>query len=100
MQDTHVPVSDDTAIDAAILGSLDDLLRSLEMECVATDRYRVRSDVTQMFDRVYGGQLLAQALIGAGMSVDDKAAHSLHAAFVRGGIPGRPVEIFVNRVRD
>jgi acyl-CoA thioesterase-2 len=100
MQDTHVPVSDDTAIDAAILGSLDDLLRSLEMERVGTDRYRVRSDVAQMFDRVYGGQLLAQALIGAGRSVDGKAAHSLHAAFVRGGIPGRPVEIFVNRVRD
>ncbi len=95
-----MPVSDDTAIDAAILGSLDDLLRSLEMERVGTDRYRVNSDVARMFDRVYGGQLLAQALIGAGTSVDGKAAHSLHAAFVKGGIPGRPVEVVVKRVRD
>ena len=47
-----MPVSDDTAIDAAILGSLDDLLRSLEMERVGTDRFRVTSDAARMFDRV------------------------------------------------
>ena len=54
------------------------------MEHVGADRYRVASDVVQMFDRVYGGQLLAQALVGAGTTVEGKAAHSLHAAFVQG----------------
>ncbi len=95
-----MPVSDDTDIDAAILGSLDDLLRCLEMEPVGVDHYRVPSGVVQMFDRVYGGQLLAQALIGAGRTVEGKAAHSLHAAFVRAGIPGGPIDVVVKRVRD
>ena len=95
-----MPVSDDTDIAAAILGSLDDLLRSLRMEQVGTDRFRVSSDASRMFDRVYGGQLLAQALIGAGTSVDGKAPHSLHAAFVQGGVPGRPLDVVVSRVRD
>ncbi len=95
-----MPVSDDTDIAAAILGSLDDLLLSLRMEQVGTDRFRVSSDASRMFDRVYGGQLLAQALIGAGTSVDGKAPHSLHAAFVQGGVPGRPLDVVVSRVRD
>ena len=86
-----MPVSDDTDIDAAILGSLDDLLRSLwRWSRSGVDRFRVPSDAVQMFDRVYGGQLLAQALIGAGTTVDGKAAHSLHAAFVRAGVPDGP----------
>jgi acyl-CoA thioesterase-2 len=100
VQDTQVPVSDDTEIATAILGSLDDLLRSLEMERVGADRFRLPSDAARLFDRVYGGQLLAQALIGAGSTVDGKAPHSLHAAFVKGGVPGRPIDVVVNRVRD
>jgi acyl-CoA thioesterase II len=100
VQDTHVPVSDDTELATAILGSLDDLLRSLQMEQVGDDHYRVTSDAARLFDRVYGGQLLAQALIGAGTTVEGKVPHSLHAAFVRGGVPGRPIDVLVNRVRD
>jgi acyl-CoA thioesterase II len=100
VQDTHVPVSDDTEMATAILDSLDDLLRSLQMEEIGADHYRIPSDVARLFDRVYGGQLLAQALIASGATVEGKAPQSLHAAFVRGGVPGRPIDVVVNRVRD
>ena len=43
---------------------------------------------TGLDDRIFGGQLLAQALVGAGATVDGKDAHSLHAAFVKAGTPG------------
>jgi acyl-CoA thioesterase II len=100
VQDTHVPVSDDTDIASAILDALDDLLLSLQLQEIGADHYRVPSDTARLFDRVYGGQLLAQALIGAGATVEGTAPQSLHAAFVKGGVPGRPIDVVVDRVRD
>lgn len=51
--------------------------------------------------RVFGGQVLAQALVAAAHTVDDgKAPHSLHAYFLRAGDPYRPIEYDVQRVRD
>jgi len=70
------------------------------MDEVGPGRFRVPFEVTQMFDRVYGGQLLAQAIVGAGADVEGKAPQSLHTAFVKAGVPGRPMEVVVNRVRD
>jgi acyl-CoA thioesterase-2 len=98
--DNHVRVSDDAELATAILGSLDGLLRGLDMEQIGEDRFRVPSDVAAMFDHIYGGQLLAQALVAAGTTVPDKTAHSLHAAFVKAGVPGRSIEVVVSRVRD
>ncbi len=51
--------------------------------------------------RMYGGQLLAQALVAAGRTVtDDRHAHSLHAYFLAPGNISMPVEMQVERVRD
>jgi acyl-CoA thioesterase-2 len=50
--------------------------------------------------RVFGGQLLAQALAAACFSVDGTPCHSLHAYFVRPGKPGRPIEYEVLAMRD
>jgi acyl-CoA thioesterase II len=100
VHDTHVAVTDEAPFAAAILRSLDDLLRALSMGQTGEDRYRVPSDVAQLFDRVYGGQLLAHALVGAGATVEGKSPHSLHAAFVKAGVPGLPMEVVVTRVRD
>lgn len=50
--------------------------------------------------RVFGGQLLAQALAAAAFSVDGWACHSLHAQFLRPGIPGRPIQYEVLALRD
>jgi acyl-CoA thioesterase II len=51
--------------------------------------------------RVFGGQVLAQALQAAQASVTDgKRAHSLHAYFLRGGREGVPIEYRIERDFD
>jgi acyl-CoA thioesterase-2 len=53
------------------------------------------------WQRVYGGQVLGQALVAAGRTVDEKrAAHSLHAHFLIGGEPLHPIDYDVERTRD
>ena len=48
--------------------------------------------------RVFGGQVIAQALMAAETSVpDDKEAHSLHAYFLRGGKEGPPIDYQISR---
>jgi hypothetical protein len=51
--------------------------------------------------RVFGGQVIAQALIAAERTVDDdRAAHSLHAYFLRGGSEDHPIQLAVDRQLD
>ncbi|UGQ11887.1 thioesterase family protein [Yinghuangia sp. ASG 101] len=84
----------------AIRGSLDGLLRALRPERVGADRFRVTPTAAQFPGRIFGGQLVAQALTAASATVDDGFACSLHAAFVEAGAPERPVDLVVDRVRD
>lgn len=50
---------------------------------------------------VYGGQFLAQALMAAAATVEPgRLPHSLHAYFVRAGLPQTPISYRVERVRD
>jgi acyl-CoA thioesterase-2 len=53
-----------------------------------------------MFDHIFGGQLLAQALVAAGATVSTGDVSSLHALFVTAGAPGHDLELAVDRVRD
>jgi len=51
--------------------------------------------------RVYGGQVVAQALRAATLTVaPDRFVHSLHAYFIRGGDSDVPIRFAVTRVRD
>lgn len=51
--------------------------------------------------RVFGGQVMAQALKAACMTVSsDRLPHSLHAYFVRGGRSEEPIRYGVERARD
>ena len=51
--------------------------------------------------RVYGGQVLAQALLAAGATVDrGRLPHSLHGYFLRAGDIHQPVDFAVERLRD
>ncbi|WP_271439052.1 acyl-CoA thioesterase [Pontixanthobacter luteolus] len=51
--------------------------------------------------RVFGGQVIAQALMAAQRSVpDDKIAHSLHAYFLRGGKEGPEIDYRIERDFD
>ncbi len=50
---------------------------------------------------IFGGQFLGQALMAAGATVaGDRAPHSLHAYFVRGGDPTVPIRYEVDLIRD
>jgi acyl-CoA thioesterase-2 len=95
-----VTASPDRDLTASVLASLDDLLGVLSLEAIADDRFLVPSAATELFDHVYGGELLAQALVAASATVAAHEVHSLHAAFVNAGRPGLPVEVVVTRVRD
>jgi acyl-CoA thioesterase II len=50
---------------------------------------------------LYGGQIVAQALMAAAHSVPDEfAVHSLHAYFIRRGDASAPIRFEVDRIRD
>ncbi len=52
------------------------------------------------WQRVFGGQVLGQALIAASRTVDGLMCHSLHAYFLRAGDPSVPILYNVERTRD
>jgi acyl-CoA thioesterase II len=81
------------------MGALDALLRSLQAEPLSADCFRAHSEANR-FGRVFGGQMIAQALHAAATTVGDKPPHSLHAYFVKAGSPDEPLDIAVERVRD
>lgn len=89
----------DASLEQAILVSLDGLLQALEPEPLGDDRYRMLGEPPH-FDRVFGGQLVAQALMAAAATITEQAPNSLHAYFVESGAAGQPVELTVERVRD
>ena len=92
-------MSADPSLEERILYGLDRLLQALELEPLGDDHFGVVAEPGR-FNRIFGGQLLAQALVAAAKTVDGKAPQSLHAYFVEGGTPGERVELTVERVRD
>jgi acyl-CoA thioesterase-2 len=86
-------------LDQRIRTSLDGLLRALELTPDGRDRFRAPAEPDR-FTRVFGGQTIAQALLAAGATVDDKPPQSLHAYFVQAGEADRDVEVVVERIRD
>lgn len=76
------------------------LVKLLTVERVATDVY-LGSPQKGGVGRVFGGQVIAQALQAAQASVaETKSAHSLHAYFLRGGREGVPIEYRIERDFD
>ena len=51
-------------------------------------------------ERVFGGQVMAQALAAASFTVDEWVCHSLHGYFVRPSKPARPIQYEVSAFRD
>ena len=64
--------------------------------------FRGRSPQSR-WQRVFGGQVIGQALVAACRTVEDVAVrppHSLHAYFLLGGDPKVPIIYEVDRIRD
>jgi acyl-CoA thioesterase-2 len=79
---------------------VDDLLKLIDLEAIEINIYRGRNrDIGT--GRVFGGQVLAQALVAARRTVDEpREAHSLHGYFILPGDLEAPIVYFVDRLRD
>ena len=79
---------------------LADLLDLFDLEPLEVNIYRGRNrDIGT--GRVFGGQVLAQALVAARRTVDGpREAHSLHGYFILPGDLAAPIVYFVDRLRD
>lgn len=76
-----------------------ELLQLIRLERLEVNLFRGTSrDIGTT--RVYGGQVLAQALLAATRTVEGRAVHSLHAYFLRPGDPEAPIVYDVDRSRD
>jgi acyl-CoA thioesterase-2 len=72
----------------------------LDLEQIEINIFRGRSPQENL-QRVFGGQVAGQALVAAGRTTDgQRPVHSLHAYFLRPGVPGVPIVYQVERVRD
>ena len=78
---------------------LEDLIALLDLEPIEVNLFRGRSP-QDGWQRVFGGQVLGQALVAAGRTVEGRAAHSFHAYFLRPGDPKVPILYDVDRIRD
>jgi len=77
-----------------------DLLRLLELEKIEENLFRGESSFVGS-KRVFGGQVLAQALNAAIRTVpENRYVHSLHAYFILAGALDRPIIFQVDRIRD
>ena len=79
--------------------ALEDLLGTLDLEALELDLFRGQQPDEER-QRVFGGQVAAQALVAAGRTVEDRGVHSLHAYFLRPGDPRVPIVYQVERTRD
>jgi acyl-CoA thioesterase II len=82
-----------------MLASADDLVVNLDLETIEVDIFRGVSPQNS-WKRVFGGQVIAQALVAASRTVEDRAPHSLHGYFMLGGDPTAPIVFEVDRIRD
>ena len=77
-----------------------ELLDLLDVERLEVDLFRGIGSGGETRTRIYGGQVIAQALAAAYRTVPDRLCHSLHAYFIRPGDPAVPVIYQVDRARD
>ena len=81
-------------------GPVAELLDLLDLERLETDLFRGQCQ-TIGWPRVFGGQVVAQALVAATRTVPaERSPHSLHAYFLLGGDPNAPIIYEVERLRD
>ena len=78
-----------------------ELLSVLDLERIEHDIFRGRSpERPGNRQRVFGGLVVAQALVAASRTVEDRVPHSLHCYFILPGDVAHPIVYEVDRVRD
>jgi acyl-CoA thioesterase-2 len=82
--------------------AVQDLLSILDLEPLEVNLFRGRSPQVG-WQRVFGGQVIGQALVAACRTVDEieeRPPHSLHGYFLLAGDPKVPIIYEVDRIRD
>jgi acyl-CoA thioesterase-2 len=83
------------------MGETVSLLEILRLEPVEVNLFRGFTPAPGFVrSRIFGGQVIAQALLAAYRTVEGRVCHSLHAYFLRPGDPSIPVLYEVERARD
>ena len=77
-----------------------DLLALLDIEQLEQNLFRGVGEQGETRPRLYGGHVIAQALVAAYRTVEDRLCHSLHAYFIHPGDPLIPIIYEVDRARD
>src|ERR687886_2473459 len=79
--------------------AIQDLLAILDLEQLEMNLFRGRSPQVG-WQRVFGGQVIGQALVAACRTVEKRKPHSLHAYFLLPGDPKVPIIYEIDRIRD
>jgi acyl-CoA thioesterase-2 len=79
--------------------ALDLVVTLLDLEAIEVNMFR-GIQPNEERQRVFGGQVAAQALVAAGRTVESGDVHSLHSYFLRPGDPKVPILYEVDRIRD
>lgn len=90
-------MSDETKVTA-----MGEVLSILDVETLEMNLFRGVSP-KERSQRVFGGQVIGQAMVAAARTVEEGAArpaHSLHCYFLRPGDPKVPIIYEVDRIRD
>jgi acyl-CoA thioesterase II len=93
-------MSDQAALDKIRETPMQQLLHILDLSQTGNLSFRGQSIVTA-WSRVFGGQVIAQALIAAQRTVTENLnVHSLHAYFILAGDSALPIDYVVDPIRD
>lgn len=76
-----------------------DLIAVLDLETCGPDSFRGTSPQTG-WQRIFGGLVIAQALVAASRTAEARTPHALHGFFMRPGDPAVPIDFSVTRLRD
>lgn len=75
------------------------LINSLKLEKCGPDQYLGQSHFPG-WNRIYGGQVIAQAIIATSNTVENNHLHSMHGNFLRAGDPSKPVLYTIEPILD
>lgn len=76
------------------------LVKTLSLERLEVNLFRGTTPDEESRQRIYGGQVIAQSLLAAYQTVEERVCHSLHCYFIRPGDPNIPIVFEVDRSRD
>src|SRR5436305_15328901 len=83
----------------SMASAVQDLIDLLDLEPLELNLFRGRSPQVG-WQRVFGGQVIGQALVAACRTVEGRPPHSMHAYFLLPGDPKVPILYDVDRIRD